>query len=90
MDMYVIARLKSSYKSWEDFFNSDPLSRSNFCDAEKTKTGKIGERSAFIALFDVDERKLSEHLSNNIFEEAYEPYVEAHEIYGLNPTFRLN
>ena len=42
------------------------------------------------SLFDVDERKLSEHLSNNIFEEAYEPYVEAHEIYGLNPTFRLN
>ena len=67
MDMYVIARLKSSYENWEDFFNSDPLSRSNFCDAEKTKTGKIGERSAFIALFDVDESKTGNlHSANTL------------------------
>ena len=58
MDMYVIARLKSSYEKWEEIFSSDPLLRSNFCEASRTTTGKIGKKAALIALFDVDKDKL--------------------------------
>ena len=90
MDMYVIARLKSSYEKWEEFFSSDPLSRSNFCDASRTTTGKIGEKAALIALFDVDKDKLSKHVSSKDFVKTYSPFVDRHEIYGLNPAFRLN
>ena len=90
MDMYVIARLKNSYENWEEFFDTDPLSRSYFCDADRTKTWKIGESAALIALFDVDSNKLSKHVSDRNFNETYSPFVEKHEIYGLNPTFRLN
>ena len=90
MDMYVIARLKSSYEKWERFFSSDPLSRSSFCDASRTTIRKIGEKAALIALFDVDKDKLSKHVSGEVFRETYSPFVEKHEIYGLNPGFRLN
>ena len=90
MDMYVIARLKSSYEKWEEVFSSDPLLRSNFCEASRTTTGKIGKKAALIALFDVDKDRLSKHVSNKDFDKTYSPLVEQHEIYGLSPAFRLN
>ena len=47
--------------------------------------GKVDERTAIIALFDVDMAALGQRLNDPEFQKMTEPYVDRHDVYTIEP-----
>ena len=84
MNLMITAHLKRSFDSWKVLFDNDDSVRANYCDESKTMVGKVDDKTALIALFDVDQAKMNARLSSPEFAKLVEDYVERHDLYTLD------
>jgi hypothetical protein len=82
MKFMVTVHLKASYESWKKLFDND-TARADFCDESRTLVGQVGDRTALIALFGVDEQKMNARLSSPEFAEMVKDFVVKHDVYTL-------
>ncbi|MED5407035.1 MAG: hypothetical protein VYD25_04765 [Pseudomonadota bacterium] len=85
MDLMITAHIKSSYEEWKGLFDADAGPRGDLCDEARTMVGKVDERTAIIALFDVDMAALGQRLNDPEFQKMTEPYVDRHDVYTIEP-----
>ena len=82
MNLMITAHLKQSFENWKELFDNDSA-RAEFCDDSKTMVGKVDDKTALIALFDVDQAKMNARLSSPEFADLVEDFVESHDVYSL-------
>lgn len=85
MDIFVIARLKSTYEEWKSLFDEHATVRSAFCDESKTLVGQADDMTALISFFDVNMEGMGSMMADPEFQKLTEPYVEEHIVYTLSP-----
>tara|TARA_Y100000996_G_scaffold145955_1_gene112347 strand:- start:863 stop:1132 length:270 start_codon:yes stop_codon:yes gene_type:complete len=84
MDIKFIARLKSDYSDWKEYFETNIKDINYLCDDQKTVIGQIGNKAALIALYDVDSTKATEQVFSDSYVENSLELVDKYEIYSVN------
>jgi hypothetical protein len=79
----ITVHLKSGYAGWKEIFDNDSGARAEYCNESRTMVAQVDERTALIAMFDVDQAKMQTRLSSPEFAKMVEDTVVKHDAYEL-------